>query len=82
MKPNIDIKAREVAYGLSSEILKAQKTPLPEKLTVKDILREKYKYRILLISFSTTLHVALIFNGQNQQIKLEELNQLVKMRFL
>ena len=39
MKPNIDIKAREVAYGLSSEILKAQKTPLPENLTIKDILK-------------------------------------------
>ena len=39
MKPNIDIKAREVAYSLSSEILKAQKTPLPENLTLKDILK-------------------------------------------
>ena len=30
-------KAREVAYALRSEILQAQKTPLPENLTIKDI---------------------------------------------
>ena len=65
MKCNIDIKSREVAYALRLYIVKAQKTPLPE---------EKYKYQILLISFSTTLHVPLVWDGQNQQIKLEELN--------
>ena len=39
MKCNIDIKAREVQYALRSEILKVQKTPLPENLTIKDILK-------------------------------------------
>ena len=39
MKCNIDIKAREIAYVLKSEILKAQKTPLPENLTIKGILK-------------------------------------------
>ena len=39
MKCNIDINAREVQYALRSEILKAQKTPFPENLTIKDILK-------------------------------------------
>ena len=39
MKFNIDTKARGVAYALRSVILKAQKTPLPENLTIKDILQ-------------------------------------------
>ena len=43
MKCNIDIKAREIAYVLKSEILKAQKTPLPENLTIKGILKGEVK---------------------------------------
>ena len=76
MKCNIDIKAREVAYALRSEILKARKTPLPENLTIKDILKGEVQVPAI------TLYVDLIFDEQNQQINSEELNQLVKTRFL
>ena len=55
MKPNIDIKAREVAYGLSSEILKAQKTPLPENLTVKDILKGEVQVSDIVNKFFNNL---------------------------
>ena len=41
MKCSIDIKAREVAFALRSEILKVQKTTLPENLTIKDILKRE-----------------------------------------
>ena len=78
MKCNIDIKTRGVAFALRSKILKSQRTLLPCKTSQK----KKYKYWILLIRFSATLYVALIFSMQNQQVKLEELNQLVKMGFL
>ena len=43
MKCNIGIKAGEVAYALRLEILKAQKIPFPEKLTIKDILKGEVK---------------------------------------
>ena len=76
MKCNIDIKAREVVYALRSEILKARKTPLPENLTIKDILKGEVQVPAI------TLYVDLIFDEQNQQINSEELNQLVKTRFL
>ena len=39
MKCNIDIKAREVALAVRSEVLKGQKTPLQENLTIKVILK-------------------------------------------
>ena len=74
MKCNIDIKAREVVHALRSEILKARKTPLPENLTIKDILEVQVP--------AFTLYVDLIFDEQNQQINSEELNQLVKTRLL
>ena len=40
MKCNVHIKARGVALALRSDIIKAQKTPLPEYLTIKDITKE------------------------------------------
>ena len=51
MKCNIDIKAREVALALRSEVLKGQKTPLQENLTIKVIL--KGEVHVPDISFST-----------------------------
>ena len=81
MKCNVHIKARGVALALRSDIIKAQKTPLPEYLTIKDITKEAVKYQILLIRFSITSYVTLIFGGPKQQVKLEELIQLMKNRF-
>ena len=40
VKCNVDTKARGAAFALRSEIIKAQKTPLPEYLTIKDITKE------------------------------------------
>ena len=73
MKWNINIKAREVAYALRSEILKAQKTTSPENLTIKDILKGEVQVPDIVNKFFNNL-----ICGPNQQIKLEELNQLVK----
>ena len=40
MKCNVDTKGRGVAFTLRSEIIKAQKTPLPEYLTIIDVTKE------------------------------------------
>ena len=55
MKCNIDIKAREVAYTLRSYIVEAQKTPLPENLTIKDILKGEVQVPDIVDNFFNNL---------------------------
>ena len=58
MKCNIDIKSREVAYALRLYIVKAQKTPLPENLTIKDNLKGEVQVPDIVDKFFNNLTCA------------------------
>ena len=55
---------------MRSQILEAQKAPLPESLNIKDIAKEKVQVPDIVKKLFNNFIRALIFGGQNQQVKL------------
>ena len=76
MKCNIDIKAIEVAYALRSEIFKAQKTPLPENLTIKCILKGEVPVPDIVNNFYNNLLCGPNIRWEKSAIKVRKVKSI------